>query len=247
MIYGLTDPLEPEEIRYIGKAEHWQRPCSHEKEVLRTKDRTYKIYWILKLLSEGRTYDIITIEEFSSSVTRKELCDAERFYIAKYRAEGHRLTNGTEGGEGGKPCPEAIAKQAQSMRERWEDPEYHARGVEAAKKTYQAYTDEEKARFSWVGKSHKIQTLIKMGKSQRERFSKPEQHAYHSASSKERFGITNLQDPRPLEKRIFDTQKRIKIWSKEIEKDGSRKPLAIDKVKSLNQRLVDLQSQQPSV
>lgn len=125
MIYGLVDPLEPDHVRYVGKTKAPTRPRGHQYEALSADYHTHKIHWILKLLSEGRTYDIITIKQHPSDVSDDDLNTSEIFYIAKYRSEGHRLTNATDGGDGVvNLSPESRSRISEWNKKRWEDKEF---------------------------------------------------------------------------------------------------------------------------
>ena len=126
MIYGLVDPLESEHVRYIGKTRVKERPRGHEKEALVVDYHTHKIHWILSLLVEGRTYDVITIEQHLITISDEDLNLSEKFYIAKYRSEGHALTNSTDGGDGViNLSPESRLKISLASKKYWEDhPEF---------------------------------------------------------------------------------------------------------------------------
>lgn len=103
-IYGLVDPLDISHIRYIGIATSKGRPEVHLRVALREledgKHLGHRANWILKLVSEGRLYLIITVEQMIKGVSRKEICDAEIRHIAEKLALGHKLTNQTQGGDG---------------------------------------------------------------------------------------------------------------------------------------------------
>ena len=126
MIYGLVDPLESEHVRYIGKTRVKERPRGHEKEALVVDYYTHKIHWILSLLVEGRTYDVITIEQHLITISDEDLNLSEKSYIAKYRSEGHALTNSTDGGDGViNLSSESRLKISLASKKYWEDhPEF---------------------------------------------------------------------------------------------------------------------------
>lgn len=107
-IYALTDPAG--EIRYIGKAiGSWKaRLDRHLQSVRCGRDQTYKGRWIRKLLATGQQPGFILLEE-----CRGDGCAEEIFHIRLARADGLRLTNATDGGEGApgfKHRPETIEK-----------------------------------------------------------------------------------------------------------------------------------------
>lgn len=74
---------------------------------LREEGRTHKTNWIRSLLKIGLKPTIVIIQEVGS---KEELPEMEKQAIAKYKAEGHRLTNSTDGGEGcfGRRCSTAA-------------------------------------------------------------------------------------------------------------------------------------------
>jgi hypothetical protein len=96
VIYALKNP-RTNEIRYIG----WtgktveRRLHFHLTESIRLK-KTRKQKWIMSLLGSGLTPLIEVIESGDGAGYK----DAERRWIAFYRANGARLVNGTDGGDG---------------------------------------------------------------------------------------------------------------------------------------------------
>ncbi len=99
-IYGLRDPRRPDEIRYVG---HTIRPPTQRlrQHIYKARQgrRVPRCCWIRKLLKDGIVPEVVVLEVFDFVDWR----DAERRWIATLRAEGHRLTNNTEGGESGPP------------------------------------------------------------------------------------------------------------------------------------------------
>lgn len=96
LVYGLADP-DSLDVRYIGKSSSGlRRPLQHGLPS-QLKKTSYKTNWIRSLLTEGKTYRILVLQEVSSAA---ELADAERHWIREARGLGWRLTNLTDGGEG---------------------------------------------------------------------------------------------------------------------------------------------------
>lgn len=95
-IYALTD--EEGDIRYIGKTSQYlkQRLYSHIKET-KSERKSYKISWIKSLLNKGIKPKIEVIDE----VPESEWQFWEQYWISQFRAWGFKLTNLTEGGQGG--------------------------------------------------------------------------------------------------------------------------------------------------
>lgn len=94
IIYGLADPRDGA-LRYIGKTSRGlaYRLRGHVRESKRGETRRER--WIAKLASAGMRPDIFEIE-----VVPGDWSDAERFWIAYFRAIGADLVNLTPGGEG---------------------------------------------------------------------------------------------------------------------------------------------------
>ena len=93
IIYGLKEKVS-DEIRYIGLTT--KTINERFKRHLRDNKIDYKNNWIKKIGKEN--IEFIIIED--SITCKKLLCEREIFYINKYKNEGHRLTNLTNGGEG---------------------------------------------------------------------------------------------------------------------------------------------------
>jgi hypothetical protein len=114
LIYVLVDPRSGLP-RYIGRSSCGiRRLAQHLKYA--TTEHTYKSRWICGLLSQGLAPTIQVIEVCPDS---SSLSDLERKWIAKYRADGHQLTNLTDGGYGHlghHPRPESIRKRVESRR-----------------------------------------------------------------------------------------------------------------------------------
>ncbi len=93
IIYGLK-AKNTEEIKYIGLTT--QKLKIRFNGHLSDQKINYKTNQIKKTGKEN--IEIIIIEENISDF--KLLCEKEIYYIAKYKEEGHKLTNITNGGEG---------------------------------------------------------------------------------------------------------------------------------------------------
>ena len=89
-IYGLYDETG---CRYVGQAADLKKRL---KDHLADKRRTHKANWIRKLLSEGKTPEMRTLEETDA----EHFQEKERAWIAFGRKKGWKLTNATNGGIG---------------------------------------------------------------------------------------------------------------------------------------------------
>lgn len=118
-IYALADP-RTNAIRYVGKADNpRKRLVSHHYE----KRSTWKVRWLKQLSALGLVPTLIIV----ARVAKSDWQDAERFWIAHYRAQGARLTNMTDGGEGlVNASEETRQKVAAATRRRMNDPVYRA-------------------------------------------------------------------------------------------------------------------------
>jgi len=107
-IYALIDPRD-NEIRYVGKTKNrlTTRLGQHIEDVVYKQERNWRTHWIAELLRLGYRPRIELIQEVPDEFWRQ----AEPYWISYYRAIGCRLTNGTEGGDGGySPTPDVRAK-----------------------------------------------------------------------------------------------------------------------------------------
>ena len=118
VIYVLKNPRTLE-IRYVGwtRKKPGDRLKTHVWDSVRHPHQTYRQAWIMSLVSIGLTPIIEVIE----SGTGEGWGEAERKWIARYRAQGARLVNGTDGGDGvpGWGTPEqrsAIRKAVHAQR-----------------------------------------------------------------------------------------------------------------------------------
>lgn len=92
-IYTLSDPEEPEHIRYVGMTTEPDRRI--REHINKSHRQLYSSTWIRTLLSDEVEPVMSIIEE----VPAEEGPEREIFWIAHYKEEGHRLTNLTDGGE----------------------------------------------------------------------------------------------------------------------------------------------------
>lgn len=106
-IYALLCPQG--EIRYIGKTNNPQlRLSQHMKTAASGKVKHYTANWIRSLLAAGQKPHMEIVQEVPEGESWEEY---EIRAIAEFRAEGHRLTNSTPGGNLMDVSPEAIAKR----------------------------------------------------------------------------------------------------------------------------------------
>jgi hypothetical protein len=130
-IYTLKNPRTLE-VRYVGfRIKPADQRLRHHIQESISLNKTWKHKWILSLVSIGLEPLMETIESGSGDGWQ----DAERKWIAFYRASGSRLTNATAGGDG---APE------------WGTPEQQRERIARARETLMSRPPEEKA--EWVRK-----------------------------------------------------------------------------------------------
>lgn len=98
-IYTLSDPVEPDHMRYVGKTEKpvEKRYKDHIYNAKGRKINRHLYHWIQYILSNGRVPVLAVVESGEDS---DGWVAAERRWIFYYLLTGHKLTNGTIGGEG---------------------------------------------------------------------------------------------------------------------------------------------------
>lgn len=115
-IYALYSSLSSDEIRYVGKTVRtlekrlFFHMIRHEREANR-----HKSHWINKVIAEGGEVCIRLLEtcdDFDQDAR-------EIHWIAECRKLGHKLTNMSDGGEGGfNPCQEVRDKISKAHKGR---------------------------------------------------------------------------------------------------------------------------------
>lgn len=97
-IYKLICPISGE-CRYVGKTVQRLSKRLYKHKYDKRKNPSYKNSWLIQLEGKGLLNElkIELIEECGVSV----LNDREVFWIAKFKCDGYKLTNMTEGGDVG--------------------------------------------------------------------------------------------------------------------------------------------------
>ena len=78
-----------------------RRPLAHAREARRSTKSTHKLNWIRALLADGREPSFIVLQGLVEGTSRGFLGFVESCYIKSLKEIGHKLTNGTDGGDGG--------------------------------------------------------------------------------------------------------------------------------------------------
>ncbi len=169
-IYALTDPSG--DVRYVGKTAKTaeERLTGHLQEA-KSQDH-YRARWLKSLQRKGVQPGVIVLEV----VEEADANSAERTWIAHFRRlVGKRLTNGTEGGTGGRQSPEVNKKRIATMREKY--------------KTQPG---------PFTGKTHSPETKKKMSEAAKRRIARGESHLcdpehQRKAGARSRSGYTPEQ------------------------------------------------------
>lgn len=111
-IYGLVDPIL-NQVKYIGKTDN---PKNRLNEHLRKSKYkiTYKNNWINSLKEQNLKPEFIIID----MVPENEWIFWEQHYISLFKSWGFKLTNMTEGGEGGNFGLEINKKISEKLKNR---------------------------------------------------------------------------------------------------------------------------------
>lgn len=97
-VYCLVDP-QTLERRYVGKAKDPKQRLRDHLYPSYLKAETYKNRWLRKLVKQGLEPWLMILSEVNSEL--EDINGVEKFWIRILKQAGHRLTNGTVGGDGG--------------------------------------------------------------------------------------------------------------------------------------------------
>lgn len=111
-VYGLADP-ESGQIRYVGIAKDVRRRI--KRHIAERARAWHSSRWISGLFARGLRPEMFEIERVDDCVA----AEAERFWIAYFRAIGADLTNLTAGGDGcASPAPSVRAAISAALKGR---------------------------------------------------------------------------------------------------------------------------------
>lgn len=143
-IYILQDPNG--DIRYVGKTSRTLRHRLIENfKDIRKGIITYKMHWFASCLKKGYMPCGRVIETVRGDGNKQE-----RYWIAKYKNEGARLTNSTDGGEG-ILNPSAETRRKLSIAGKWKHPKLSLetrKRISISKKGHSQLTDQTKLKMS---------------------------------------------------------------------------------------------------
>jgi len=250
-VYRLSDPAEPWHYRYVGKGKNPEGRCmAHIRHALNISAKTtHKVNWLRTLLF-AKPFRYPIIEVIESVETEKEAFEFEKYYIEKYRAEGHRLTNLTNGGEGMSgwvPSSETRAKMSAALRDNT-----HLSGHKHSEETLVKMSAAHKGQKAWnkgkrhsaetlaklsaasKGRKHSAETLIKMSTAIKKAYENPEYRTKQSAAAK---GNTNWLG----KKHSDNTRAKLSIAAKNMSNE-TRAKLRAAALKQHNVTAEDLKS-----
>lgn len=139
-VYALTQP-DTGEVAYIGRTNH---PRSRWITHCRTKDHWRAVgRWLISLREQGLRPGISILEAVPDSAWQ----DAERRWIAYYRAQGVRLVNGTAGGNGNRGGHQFSESHRQHISESRKGKTYSEEGL----KNLRAAASARSARYREAG------------------------------------------------------------------------------------------------
>ena len=119
LIYVFVD--NNEKPFYVGKTTDLQKRIKGHLLECKEKNKLYKYNKLRKILSSGKNIEEITII-IEDNIDIELLDDKEIHYIKKLREEGYKLTNLTDGGDGGdtlsnNPKKEQILEYRKKLRQ----------------------------------------------------------------------------------------------------------------------------------
>jgi len=149
IIYFLVDP-RTDEIRYVGKTEQKleARITSH----MRDRENSHKVHWLNQLRKENLRPRGVILSVVNDGECWKE---AERYWIAKLKEMGARLTNNTIGGDG---VSGVSGPSKERMLATWRGRKHSPETIEKLKiaRAKRITSEETKAKMSRSQKGRKI-------------------------------------------------------------------------------------------
>lgn len=158
-IYGLYDPREPDAVRYIGfSAKPAQRLNAHIKEAQKSTSNNHRLNWIRSLLAQEVMPSWRSLDEISSSL--RDAAQREIDLISHYRADGHNLTNGTNGGDGSVLWTPQMSSTRSVLSSRyWADEANREKHREAMKAVWASQRGDE-----WRETQREISRQVQLGR-----------------------------------------------------------------------------------
>ena len=94
-VYGLLDPADPDNVRYVGSSRHMAKRLSDHAYSLTGKQDAERRAWVRGLREAGRTPVLVVLEELDAQKASFEMHYAERNWIERFRLIGQADLNRT--------------------------------------------------------------------------------------------------------------------------------------------------------
>ena len=170
-VYILYSKAKPTEYRYVGISQY----DSAEKRFMKHRYNAQEGSK-LPVYDWMRKYTDIAIKELETTLSFDVAKEKEIFYIAKFKEEGHRLLNLTNGGDGVLGyvhSDETRRKKSESMKKTLGGKPARNRGSKHSEEAKKKMSDAHKGRTSPnKGKKFLEEWKSNMSKSHKERWSK---------------------------------------------------------------------------
>lgn len=112
VVYGLLEP-STHEIRYVGKAINLDNRIRKHLQPSKLKESTHKNNWLKKLINDNQKPIVVILKKCDNEI---ELNETEIELIKEYKKLGCKITNSTDGGDGGKLNSDIIDKMKETKR-----------------------------------------------------------------------------------------------------------------------------------
>lgn len=211
-IYGLINPLDENDLRYIGKTDNLKRRIKeHVNDAKKCKNNNWKNNWIRKLLNENIRPTIIVIDE----IEEINWDYYEIFYIDLFRSFGFNLTNTHIGGSAPPPRPKGT-KCSEETRKKMSKAQKGKKLTEDQIRQMSESRKDKPPSWWFPGWKHTEETKQKLSGLKK---GKQSINKGKKLSKETRQKISDSRHKKPV-KQIDNNNSVVKIWSsmREIEK-----------------------------
>lgn len=263
-VYALKDPRDGS-IRYVGitiKSAPERRLTEHVRNA-RKGVGTHVYCWIRQLLQLDLKPEFVVLEQTDDP-------DCERYWIIELRAQGYRLTNGTDGGVHFHHSDETKQKLSDIRRLLWKDPDYanKKRGqprppfspewkanISVARRALPPPSEDQKqkTRKSLLGKRHSEERRARMRIGQQERFRREREegivrHRTEEIKKKISESMTKLRqkqrEERHKEREEMCRCGLIDVQAEEQQREARRKEREIQRRAKISASMIKLRAKQ---
>jgi hypothetical protein len=152
IVYGYLDPRDGS-LRYVGKSAVGMRRPNN----LACHRHGYCGNWIKNLATNGLQPIVVVLDALGDDAVDADLNEAEKRQIALARVAGAKLTNLTNGGDGGIVCDDFV-RRVQKARGPWTD-EQRRKSSATNKARLSLLSSEEKSAISRKGRASAVATM----------------------------------------------------------------------------------------